>query len=190
VRIEVLFTAPIVCIVHDFVSPAECTHLIARSKNAFVRSTVVCDAPGGRCVDPQRTSESAYLSGDEVTRAIQERAKKVAHRPVCEALQLVRYGPGQEFRPHWDQFDPRTKGGAAEIARGGQRRGTILVYLETGCTGGETVFPSLGLSLRPIQYAGVYWSHQKADGQTDPLTLHGGLPVKTGRKLAANVWLR
>jgi prolyl 4-hydroxylase len=191
VRIEVIRTrAPLLCLLHDFVTPVEAVHLEARAKNAFVRSSVVCDEPGGRCVNPSRTSESAYLSEDEVTRQIQARAKWVSNRPVCEALQLVRYAPGQEFKPHFDQFDPNTAAGAAEIQKNGQRRATILVYLGTDCTGGETVFPALGMSVRPLKYAGVYWTHQTADGRTEPNTLHGGAPVKAGRKLAMNIWLR
>lgn len=63
-----------------------------------------------------------------------------------EAAQVVRYLPSQQYRPHFDWFDPREgQSYRRKTAAGGQRAVTCLVYLAEPERGGRTSFPKLGL---------------------------------------------
>lgn len=54
-----------------------------------------------------------------------------------EPIQILRYENGQKYEPHFDFFqDP------GNIAIGGHRIATILMYLSDVEKGGETVFPN------------------------------------------------
>ena len=48
-----------------------------------------------------------------------------------EALQILRYEVGQEYKPHYDYVDPTQPGAAPFLARGGQRVASIVMYLNT-----------------------------------------------------------
>lgn len=54
-----------------------------------------------------------------------------------EDIQVLRYEHGQKYDPHYDYFSDKVN-----IARGGHRIATVLMYLTDVEKGGETVFPS------------------------------------------------
>lgn len=191
-RIERLRSNPDVLLVSDFVSSAEARALTVEADGRFDRSTTVCDDNGGRCAHPSRTSSSAMLPSSPLTRVVQERGMRLLVAPtVAEDLQVVRYYPGEEFKPHLDAFDESPGGVRAKAQYGGaQRDTTVLVYLQAPDEGGETVFPALGLTVAPIPLAAVVWRNIHPDGRVDGRLLHGGAPVRRGVKYAANLWLR
>jgi prolyl 4-hydroxylase len=186
---EVLHRDPLILLIPEFVTQAEAQYLMAKGDQMMQRSTVTCDDPNG-CIDERRTSESAHIGYDPYVEPIRQRAREFARLSTCETLQVVRYKPGQEFKPHYDQFDVKTAQGAREIRTNGQRGATFLVYLNEPQAGGATVFPEAGLSVLPMARAAVFWRHQLPSGTSDPKTLHGGAPVTAGIKYALNVWLR
>jgi prolyl 4-hydroxylase len=193
-RWQRLHRAPDVWLLQNFVSPAEARELMALADGHYYRSRVTCAASKQGCVDPARTSETAVLPSTPVTRAVMARAEALAGLPAgrAEHVQIVRYTPSQEYKPHLDAFSMNTEPGQREANSGprGQRAATFLVYLQCPAEGGATVFPKIGLSVRPIAYAAAFWRHSLPNGQLDPLVLHGGAPVIKGIKYAANVWLR
>lgn len=58
-----------------------------------------------------------------------------------EDIQVLRYEPGQKYDPHYDYFADKVN-----IARGGHRIATVLMYLTDVAKGGETVFPEAEVS--------------------------------------------
>ena len=72
--------------------------------------------------------------------------------------------------------------------RGGQRVGTIVMYLREPEKGGGTVFPNVHLSVAPKRGNAVFFSYERPDPSTR--TLHGGAPVTAGEKWIATKWLR
>lgn len=101
---------------------------------------------------------------------------------------MLRYAPGTEYKPHFDYFDPAQPGTASVLKRGGQRVGTIVVYLNTPEEGGATIFPEAGLSVLPVAGQAVFFSYAQPLPSTR--TLHGGAPVVRGEKWVATKWLR
>lgn len=185
-----LHADPEVLLLRDFVTEDEARALIAAADENFKRSSTVCDDPAG-CSIKERTSSSAAVPSSSMSEAIQARGKALANLPVAEALQVVRYEPNQEYKPHLDAFD-ESDGGAHALSQyeGRQREATILIYLSGPEAGGETIFPELGLRIAPVPRAALYWRNIRPDGVIDSRTLHGGAPVHRGVKYAANLWLR
>jgi hypothetical protein len=58
-----------------------------------------------------------------------------------EDIQVLRYEHGQKYDPHYDYFADKVN-----IARGGHRIATVLMYLSDVEKGGETVFPNAEVS--------------------------------------------
>lgn len=107
-----------------------------------------------------------------------------------EPAQVVRYLPGQRYRPHHDYFDPAGANFAAKTASGGQRAVTVLAYLVQPDAGGKTSFPKLGLGFDPKVGDALCWWNVNDAGREDPATLHAGEPVLEGEKWALNLWFR
>ena len=105
-----------------------------------------------------------------------------------EGLQILRYAPGAQYRPHYDYFDPAEPGTPTILRRGGQRVGTLVMYLQEPERGGATVFPDIGLEVAPKRGTAVFFSYERPDPGTR--TLHGGAPVLAGEKWVATKWLR
>ena len=105
-----------------------------------------------------------------------------------EGLQVLRYRPGAEYKPHYDYFDPAHAGTPTILKRGGQRVATIVTYLNTPECGGATTFPDVNLEVAPVKGNAVFFSYDRAHPMTR--TLHGGAPVMAGEKWVTTKWLR
>ena len=64
---------------------------------------------------------------------------------------------------------------------GGERLATFMIYLSgtKKDIGGSTVFPQLGISVKPQRGAALYWHNVKSDGTFDTRSSHLGKPWKT-----------
>ena len=105
-----------------------------------------------------------------------------------EGLQVLRYRPGAEYKPHYDYFDPAEPGTETILQRGGQRVGSLVCYLNTPAEGGATVFPDVGFEVAPVQGNAVFFSYDRPHPSTR--SLHGGAPVVSGEKWVATKWMR
>jgi prolyl 4-hydroxylase len=185
---------PRLTVFQDFLSPGECEELIALSRPRITRSTVVDKTTGAIVDHHERTSDGTHfpLFGNELVKTIELRiAERFGLPPKNgEGLQVMRYGVGGEFRPHFDYFAPEESGSAVHLAKGGQRVMTVLMYLHTPEEGGETVFPELKMKATALRGHAVAFHNVAPDGKLDPLTLHGGLPVLKGEKWIATKWIR
>jgi len=195
-EVEVLFVLqkPQVILLGNVLSDEECDAIIAHCGTRYTRSTVAAEADGASVVHEGRTSEMAFIQRGEaeVAERIDRRLAALAHwTPECsEPFQLQKYGPTQEYRPHYDWLDPDSAGHRAHLARGGQRLATFVLYLCDVAQGGGTVFPHLGLEVFPKKGNALWFLNTDANHQPDPQTLHGGAPVVSGTKIIANKWLR
>ncbi len=161
----------------------------------MARSTVLGDRPGEDKLDVVRTSYGMFLPSrgcDATVRAIEQRIAVATQIPVehGENLQILHYGVGGEYRPHYDYFDRATAAGADCTKRGGQRLATLIIYLENTEAGGETIFPLLHIKVVPKKGDALLFYSCSPGGQEDPMTLHGGAPVLSGEKWIATKWMR
>lgn len=197
-QIEVIRQDPRIVIVHDFLTEKECDHLIRRATPHLQRSKVVSDQMANQSVeqlDYRRTSSGMFLehpTWDPILRGVEQKIEMLTHIPEShgEAMQILRYSLGGEYRPHYDFFDKNTPGGFACYNRGGQRLASMIIYLSDVEAGGETIFPIARVRIRPVKGDALIFFNCTPDGVEDPRSLHGSTPVLVGEKWVAVKWLR
>jgi prolyl 4-hydroxylase len=75
--------------------------------------------------------------------------------------------------------------------QGGQRVGTLLVYLNDDFTDGETHFPDHGdLKLKAPPGSAIFFEPLGSGDKCHPKALHAGLPISSGTKYVCNAWVR
>lgn len=195
-EIQILFTlrSPRVVLLGNLLSDAECDDLIRYSETRMERSPVVSDVDGKSEVNAYRTSRGAMFQRGEsaLIARIEARLAALTRWPVenGEGLQLLRYESGNEYRPHYDWFDPAVPGPRKHLERGGQRVATIVMYLSDVEQGGATSFPNVGLQVQPKKGCAVFFANTDTQHRPDMQTLHAGEPVVQGVKCIATKWLR
>jgi len=184
--------APDLWVFSNLLSATECEALIEAAEPRLERSLTVDTRTGGEELNHDRTSHGMfYTRGEtEVVRRVEARIARLLNWPVQngEGLQVLRYRRGAQYKPHYDYFDPGEPGTPAILRRGGQRVASLIMYLQEPEEGGATVFPDIGLKVRPQRGSAVFFSYAVAHPAS--LTLHGGEPVKAGEKWIATKWLR
>ena len=183
---------PRVVIFADLLTAAECDGLMAQASPRLMRSENVDTATGGSEVHAARTSDGMFFERGEtpLIDRIERRIATLLNWPLDrgEGLQILRYRPGAQYKPHNDYFDPEQPGTPKIVERGGQRVGTLVMYLNTPELGGATVFPDVGLEVAPVRGSAVFFSYDRPHAITK--TLHGGAPVLAGEKWVATKWMR
>ncbi|WP_041615910.1 2OG-Fe(II) oxygenase [Spirosoma linguale] len=166
-----------------FFSADECAYIIqyAEEKTLFTRSQLEYDDNTVNESDT-RTSYSAFLKDRQhpVFQAIYERvaASLKVDLNYIEPLQCVRYGEGQQFKPHFDSMSAN------------HRLHTMLVYLNDDFVGGETYFPELNMNVHPKRGSALYFLNRDDNNLLLLNSVHAGLPIAQGMKYACNIWIR
>ncbi len=184
---------PLVGVRNNVISPIECAYLIELAKPHITRAGVVLD--DGYKPSEGRTGSNHWLKYDEddVVKAIGKRIADIVGLPLenAESMQIIHYGPEQEYRPHFDAFNLSLPKGQRAAKWGGQRLVTALVYLNTVEAGGATQFPKLGITVPALPGRMVIFHNTTNDiSGPHPLSLHAGMPVEAGEKWAFNMWFR
>ena len=180
---RIIAERPDVRLVERLLTATECDYLRARAEPNFRPSTVY--DPSRKLVrDPIRTSDGAtlaWLIEDPAVHALNRRlaAASGTSTDAGEALQILRYRPGQQYKLHLD------------FLRGSdnQRHVTVLVWLNHDYRGGETVFPRADIKVRGRKGDALIFVNALPDRRPDPLTEHAGLPVTAGEKYLASRWI-
>lgn len=176
---------PHIEIVRGFLRAEECAWLVRRAE-PLLRPSFVDDGKSGLGrPDPIRTSHGAAFvphEADLVVQAITSRIAAVTETAADhgEALYVMRYTPGQQYRPHLDAL-PGLKN---------QREWTAIAYLNHAFEGGATAFPDLGLSLRLQSGDLLVFRNSDSAQIADPRMRHAGEPVTAGEKWVATRWIR
>ena len=175
--------APFAFIVESLLTREECAYLIETGQELFEPS-MVYDESHQLVRDTIRTSDGASIQWDREDPAVHAINRRIAAATrtayeAGEALQLLRYAPGQEYRPHFDWLSNAPN----------QRLWTALVYLNEDYEGGETAFVRTNIKVKGRTGDMLVFSNADTDGNGDPLAEHAGLPVTSGSKLLATRWI-
>ncbi len=175
----------------DFLTDIECKHVIDLANTRFKRSLLGEDRVEGE----GRTSYTAELhecNNDPVLSAIRKKVSNFLGLPEShfEHFQCVSYALNQEYQPHFDTFDTKTEKGKKIVEESGQRKFTVLVYLNDDFEGGSTHFPVMDVLVKPKKRKAVIFDNLNDKGDVMPCALHAGLPVTSGKKIAMNIWVR
>ncbi|WP_082472668.1 2OG-Fe(II) oxygenase [Sphingomonas sp. Leaf357] len=166
-------------------TPEECLH-VAQSAADLLQPAVVVDPQTGRNIaNPVRTSDGAVIGPTRATMVVQALTRRIARITntewrQSEAISILRYRRGQQFRPHLDAL-PSTHN---------QRIRTVLVYLNDGFKGGATYFVGHKLRISPKAGDAIIFNNVTMDGDIDHAAQHAGEPVLEGVKWLATSWIR
>lgn len=166
-------------------SERECDYLSEAAVPWLEPAKTVEEYTGRQLRNPIRTSDTAvfpWVGENPAVHALNRRIAAASSTDVRqgEPLQVLRYRPGQQYKPHTDAIP-----GLAN-----QRIKTMLVYLNDDFEGGETEFLKAGLTIRPRRGEGLLFDNVDARGEPDPSVQHAGLPVTSGVKFLASRWIR
>lgn len=183
--VEVMSTTPPVRVLRGLLLPSECAYLRSVAEPELRPSFVVDPRSGKRIPHPIRDSSGMNFGPpdeDLVIQAINRRIATATGTPFAcgEPLQILRYAPGQQYKPHLDSLPSALN----------QRDWTVLVWLNDGYSGGETDFPELGIRVRGNPGDALVFRNISETGEPDHRTRHAGRPVSSGVKWLASRWIR
>ena len=177
---------PRITVFHGLLDNEECRY-IQLVAAPWLEPAMITTASGEGVRDPHRDSDNMVvtpLAEDLVIQAFLGRIADVSGAPVAngEPLHVLRYRPGQQYRPHHDAHS------YAPIAQ--RRHHTAILYLNNDYEGGETAFPELGLKVRGVTGDLLLFDNLDSNGNPDPRMKHAGEPVTAGEKWIATRWIR
>ncbi len=192
INVEVINDSPWIGIADDVISQEE-SHLIQYLGGPHLNPSVTATPDGERLQVQLRTSFDMVFEEmleDISLLLIQRRMASVVNTSPAysEYLQLLRYQNGQQYRPHRDYLPPSLFTSLAD-GGAGQRDSTVIVYLNDVENGGETQFIELDKKIAPKTGRILAFKNLHSDGSPDARTLHAGLPVSSGSKWIATLWI-
>ena len=174
-------------LVERFVSKADCARLIARIDARCEPSPLFAPDPGFR------TSQTCFLDpSDPTVQGIEMRLARLTGIDPAhgEPVQGQRYGPSEQFKPHYDFFFTDQPYWPEQERRGGQRTWTAMAFLNEVEEGGETDFPTIGVRVAPRAGNLLAWNNLDAEVAPNMRLLHQGMPVIAGTKYVITKWYR
>jgi prolyl 4-hydroxylase len=189
-REETLFLDPWLVVYHDILTEKEIAKIKELATPRLHRATAYNLATGRYEAADYRVSKSSWLrdTEDPMIRRISLRTAAFCNLTLdtVEELQVVNYGIGGQYEPHYD-FARETEPNSFDEWRG-NRILTAIYYIGDVLAGGYTVFPELGIKVEPTKNSVGLWYNLLASGDGDYRTRHAACPVLTGSKWVANKW--
>jgi len=183
VEATVLHKEPLIMRFERLLTDDECRQLIETASPRLKASKLV-----NKVVSEIRTSRGMFFEEEEspFIQRIERRISQLMNVPIehAEGLQVLHYGPGQEYKAHHDFFAQNSPS-----ARN-NRISTLIIYLNDVEEGGETVFPLLQIEVKPKRGAALYFEYFYRRQALNDLTLHSSVPVVRGEKWVATQWMR
>lgn len=175
---------------YDRALPPELAAYVQAAAAPFLAPSMTEGPDGVTRRHPTRTSSTATMGPVDLDLTLLAINKTLARAAGVdpaqgEFLSVLRYLPGEEYKPHYDWLPE-----GPELARGGQRIVTALLYLNDAYEGGETRFINADTAVRgaPGDIL-VFWNVDLA-GTPDKASYHAGSPVTAGEKWLASKWFR
>lgn len=182
--------------IHNILNNRECEIIIdLATKQGLDKSNIWSyGSDNGTAVDDEhRNSKTTWLM-DEQNAACMKLAKLSETltgipRSHQEMLQVAHYDEGGKFNEHFDacvftdkEYCDRMNNNA------GERRSTLLIYLNDKFAGGETEFVNLGIKIKPEMGKGILFYNTTEDDILIEQSLHKGCPVVNGEKWICTKW--
>lgn len=188
--------SPAIALIAGLATPAMCRWLIHRGEPKLAPAMVGDYATGQWVKDPIRTGLAAgfgLADTDVVLVLTQKRLELASGLKVLqqEAPHVLSYEPGQEYKAHFDFLLPGEAAFAHILETMGQRVATCLTWVNDDYEGGETAFLKIDWKHRGKPGDSMLFLNVRtSDRKPDPMTLHAGTPVVSGRKWLLSQWVR
>ncbi|XP_023036227.1 prolyl 4-hydroxylase subunit alpha-2 [Drosophila willistoni] len=185
-KVEQLNLDPYVAYFHNVISDDETDDLIEHGMGQVKRSRV--GTVGNSTVSEVRTSQNTWLWYEQQPwlKNLKLRLEDITGLGMesAEPLQLVNYGIGGHYEPHYDFVEDKV----TTFGWKGNRLLTALLYLNEVPMGGATAFPYLKLAVPPVKGSLLVWYNLHRSLDPDFRTKHAGCPVLMGSKWVCNEW--
>ncbi|TMQ05745.1 MAG: 2OG-Fe(II) oxygenase [Deltaproteobacteria bacterium] len=183
-----------IAVVNDFITPAECTAMLRELEFTHWADSAVVKYIGDEnspayfsAMRRSQTSGQVWFSDElnAILAGIEDRlaALLASTRRHFEEWQATRYGKD-------DRFDYHVDGGNWERTAAGERKRSIIMYLDTPARGGQTRFRALGKTVAAKAGRVLIWNNLLPTGKCNFAMIHAGLPVKQGTKTILVSWER
>ncbi|KFP22234.1 Prolyl 4-hydroxylase subunit alpha-3, partial [Egretta garzetta] len=188
---EMVRIRPYVALYHDFISDAE-AETIKGLAGPWLQRSVVASGEKQQKAE-YRISKSAWLkdTADPVVRALEQRIAAVTgldlRPPYAEYLQVVNYGLGGHYEPHFDHATSRKS--PLYRMKSGNRIATVMIYVSVPPSSISRPRAWSSVGFRVNSNAALFWWNLRRNGDGDGDTLHAGCPVLAGDKWVANKWI-
>jgi prolyl 4-hydroxylase len=159
-------------IVERLLSEEECITVMQGTNG--MKPAMVIDANGDESVDlKHRKCQSGHYEEPWLLDRV-----KLAIDWNCdvEKFSVMKYGPGDFFRPHSDRF---------HHTKENNRIATLIIYLSTPVSGGDTIFPKRHIKIPAVQGNAVFFTYDNIRQE-----IHAGSPIKEGEKWISTLWFR
>ena len=189
----ILHDDPQIVLHEKFLEPEEIESLISIAKELEMPTRVVDHATGDSTESGYRTGIYSFLpNSNGLVKKILDRIVELTNIRPCqlEGLQVLKYGPGDEYLPHDDIFHPNLEGSKKALRLGGQRIMSLICSLKAADEGGALYFPRIEktFTLAPGQ-AVLFWNlHQ--NGAYNHKAQHAARAVLKGEKISLVTWIR
>ncbi len=156
-----------------------------------LRDSITADAFADPKVRTSRTSDLGMRGHNLILELDELIAEAIGiHWSYTDVTQGQRYDLEQEYKAHYDYFEPGTHQYQVFCQFLGQRTWTFMIYLNDVEEGGGTRFRRLEKTIMPEKGKAVIWNNLKADGSVNPYTIHHGMKVRKGSKYIITKWFR
>ncbi|XP_042903803.1 prolyl 4-hydroxylase subunit alpha-1-like isoform X2 [Parasteatoda tepidariorum] len=191
VKVEILNFKPKIAVYYDVLKDRESNVLKEIALPQLARATVNNGTSGQVEFASYRISKSTWLQDYQSMDIpkINQRIEDITglDTEFAEALHVINYGIGGHYEPHFDFAHPDEV--VSFIPELGNRLATWIFYLSDVPAGGSTVFPTLGVEVKPVKGSAAFWYNVYKDGSVDENTRHAACPVLAGSKWVANKWI-
>ncbi|EDV53059.1 prolyl 4-hydroxylase subunit alpha-2 [Drosophila erecta] len=185
-KFEQLNLDPYVALVHHVLWDSEMEMIMQHGRGSMERSKVG-QSENSKIAD-RRTSQNTWLWYDvnPWLSRIKQRLEDVTGLSTesAEPLQLLNYGIGGQYEPHFDFVED------AEKIFGWQddRLMTAIFYINDVALGGATAFPFLRLAVPPEKGSLLMWNNLHSSLHKDYRSKHAGCPILQGSKWICTEW--
>jgi prolyl 4-hydroxylase len=183
-------SSPRIATLNRLLTGEECDYVVSRGTPYLKRAQVA----GSQTLDIRTNTAAALglIESDALIQSLDELICRALGEPAAhgENLSLLHYTPGQQFAAHCDWIDPTNPARSKELELSGQRIKTLIVYLNEGYEGGETVFTRVGWRFKGKRGDALMWDNVDTGGSVDPRTLHEGTAPRSSDKFVLSKWMR
>lgn len=183
-----------IAVIEEFVTPSECKLILKELEFTHWGDSAVVKYIGDENspayysgMRKSETSGQIWFSDElnEILARIEERLALLlgCSRRHLEEWQATRYRKN-------DHFDYHVDGGNWEHTAAGERKRSIIMYLDTPRRGGETSFRALNRTIAARAGRLLVWNNLLPTGKCNFAMIHAGLPVKNGTKTILVSWER
>jgi len=183
---KIISADPYIALYEGLFSAAECKYLAVLGAPWLEKAAILDLSGQGRTDEKVRDAHSCSipnLAEDLIVQAINRciAAATGTQAGWGEPLNILKYTPGQQYKPHHDGT------GSDNVS---VRTLTALIWLNDQFEGGETDFPKINVRVRGAVGDMLVFKNVCDNGEFDERMIHAGLPVTQGVKWMASRWIR